>query len=76
MCTLWGLMTGTGFNINKRHKEQAVTSRPGELQRFLLVSGGQFVVLQLVHLHVDDMMWPKRINSLIMEIVPSCGLAV
>lgn len=24
MCTLWGLTTGTGFNTNKRHKQQAV----------------------------------------------------
>lgn len=39
MCTLWGLMTGTGFNTNKRHKQQAVISRPNELQWVLSMSG-------------------------------------
>lgn len=68
MCTLWGLMTGTGFNTNKRHKQQAVISGPNELQWLLSVF--QF------HLHVDDMIWPKRMNCSNMMLLPSCGLAV
>lgn len=39
MCTLWGLMTGTGFTIIKRHKQQAVVSKPKVPQWLLFMSG-------------------------------------
>lgn len=49
MCTLWGLMTGTGFNTNKRHKQQAVISGPNELQ-WLLSMSGNFLYFSFIYM--------------------------
>lgn len=38
MCTLWGLMTGTGVTFIKRHKQQAFASGPNMLQWLLFLS--------------------------------------
>lgn len=51
MCTLWGRKTGTGFNTNKRHKQQAVISGLNELQWLLLMSGQHsFLSLSFIYM--------------------------
>lgn len=68
VCTLWGLMTGTGFStIKKRHKQQAVESGLIQLQRLSVWEH---------HLHLDDMIWCNSMKSTNIVMLPSCGLAV
>lgn len=78
MCTLWGLMTGTGLNAQTTLKTQAAGSHfwtKWTSVAPLDVRTTSPAVFQF-HLHVDEMIWRRITSYSNTGTLPSCGLAV